>query len=98
MTHSRRIAVVGLGYVGLPVAISFARTRVPVVGFDVDAARIRELKGGYDRKDKIEPYAQPDWRTMCPWPMPAPECGGADTAAARASSVTSIWRSRPVRL
>ena len=54
MAHSRRIAVIGLGYVGLPVAVSFARTRVPVVGFDVDAARIRELKEGYDRTQEVE--------------------------------------------
>jgi UDP-N-acetyl-D-galactosamine dehydrogenase len=54
MAHSRRIAVIGLGYVGLPVAVSFARTRVPVVGFDVDAARIRELNKGYDRTQEVE--------------------------------------------
>ena len=38
MSHRRKIAVIGLGYVGLPVAVSFARSGVPVVGFDVDAA------------------------------------------------------------
>jgi UDP-N-acetyl-D-galactosamine dehydrogenase len=54
MAHSRRIAVIGLGYVGLPVAVSFARTRVPVVGFDVDAARILELNKGYDRTQEVE--------------------------------------------
>jgi UDP-N-acetyl-D-glucosamine/UDP-N-acetyl-D-galactosamine dehydrogenase len=54
MAHARRIAVIGLGYVGLPVAVSFARTRVPVVGFDVDAARILELNKGYDRTQEVE--------------------------------------------
>ena len=54
MTHGRRIAVIGLGYVGLPVAVSFARTRVPVIGFDIDAARVRELKEGYDRTLEVD--------------------------------------------
>ena len=39
VTHGRRIAVIGLGYVGLPVAVSFARSGVPVVGFDIDTRR-----------------------------------------------------------
>lgn len=54
MAHGRRIAVVGLGYVGLPVAVSFARTRVPVVGFDVDATRVAELIAGHDRTREVE--------------------------------------------
>ena len=33
----QQIGIIGLGYVGLPVAVSFARTRVPVIGFDVEA-------------------------------------------------------------
>ena len=39
--------MIGLGYVGLPVAVAFARTGIPVVGFDVDATRIAELNKGY---------------------------------------------------
>ncbi|WP_334358885.1 MULTISPECIES: nucleotide sugar dehydrogenase [unclassified Bradyrhizobium] len=54
MAHGRSIAVIGLGYVGLPVAVSFARTRVPVVGFDVDATRISELNAGHDRTREVE--------------------------------------------
>ena len=41
------IAVVGLGYVGLPLAVAFARTR-PVVGFDIKPARIEALRAGRD--------------------------------------------------
>jgi UDP-N-acetyl-D-galactosamine dehydrogenase len=48
-THGRRIGIVGLGYVGLPVAMAFARTGVSVVGFDIDAARVDELQRGHDR-------------------------------------------------
>jgi UDP-N-acetyl-D-galactosamine dehydrogenase len=43
MSHWRKIAVIGLGYVGLPVAATFARAGASIVGFDVDAARIEEL-------------------------------------------------------
>jgi UDP-N-acetyl-D-galactosamine dehydrogenase len=54
MKHGRKIAVIGLGYVGLPVAVSFARSGVPVVGFDIDAARVAELKQGNDRTREVE--------------------------------------------
>src|SRR6185369_12091365 len=52
--HGRNIAVIGLGYVGLPVAVSFARSQVPVVGFDVDPRRIAELRQGDDRTREVE--------------------------------------------
>ena len=43
-----KIAVIGLGYVGLPLAAAFSE-KYEVVGFDVNAARIEELKNAYDR-------------------------------------------------
>ena len=55
MAHSRKIAVIGLGYVGLPVAVSFARAGNPVVGFDIDARRISELRAGQDRTREVAP-------------------------------------------
>jgi UDP-N-acetyl-D-glucosamine/UDP-N-acetyl-D-galactosamine dehydrogenase len=54
MSHGRKIAVIGLGYVGLPVAAAFARGGGPVVGFDIDQTRIRELKAGRDRTREVE--------------------------------------------
>ncbi|MDD9925711.1 MAG: nucleotide sugar dehydrogenase, partial [Rhodospirillaceae bacterium] len=45
---SERIAVVGLGYVGLPVALAFAAKFPDVLGFDIDATRIAALKQGHD--------------------------------------------------
>ena len=54
MPHSRKIAVIGLGYVGLPVAVSFAASNVPVIGFDIDARRITELNTGHDRTNEVE--------------------------------------------
>ena len=43
-----KIAVIGLGYVGLPLAAAFSE-KYEVTGFDVNAARIEELKSGFDR-------------------------------------------------
>lgn len=43
-----RIAVVGLGYVGLPLAVEFAK-QLPLVGFDINEARVAELRAGHDR-------------------------------------------------
>ena len=42
-----KLAIIGLGYVGLPLAVEFGRKR-PVVGFDINPARIDELKAGND--------------------------------------------------
>jgi len=50
----RKIAVVGLGYVGLPVAVSYGRAGYPCVGFDIDAGRIGELKNGHDRTEEVD--------------------------------------------
>lgn len=53
--HLRRIAVIGLGYVGLPVAMAFARSGAPVIGFDINDHRIRELRQGHDRTREVDP-------------------------------------------
>ena len=44
---NRTIAVIGLGYVGLPLAVEFGKKR-PVIGFDIKATRIAELQAGHD--------------------------------------------------
>lgn len=46
------VGVIGLGYVGLPLAVSFAR-RVRVVGYDSCADRVRELAAGIDRRGEV---------------------------------------------
>jgi UDP-N-acetyl-D-galactosamine dehydrogenase len=53
VSHGRKISIIGLGYVGLPVAVAFAKSGVPVVGFDVNAVRIAELKAGHDRTREV---------------------------------------------
>ncbi|WP_346504508.1 nucleotide sugar dehydrogenase [Terasakiella sp. SH-1] len=51
---NRKIAVIGLGYVGLPVAVSYGRAGYETIGFDIDQTRIEELKKGYDRTEEVE--------------------------------------------
>jgi len=46
MTQNK-IAIIGLGYVGLPLAVAFAE-KYPVIGFDINQARVKELMGGHD--------------------------------------------------
>src|SRR5262249_3270197 len=43
---SAKVCVVGLGYVGLPLAETFAWGGYPVLGFDIDAGKVQSLKGG----------------------------------------------------
>jgi UDP-N-acetyl-D-galactosamine dehydrogenase len=45
--ENKKIAVIGLGYVGLPLAAAFAE-KYPVVGFDINQGRVNELKSGHD--------------------------------------------------
>ncbi|MBK8907909.1 MAG: nucleotide sugar dehydrogenase [Rhodospirillales bacterium] len=54
MGHDRRIAIIGLGYVGLPVAVALGRRGAhPVIAFDVDEVRIRELREGVDGTHEV---------------------------------------------
>ena len=53
MAANRSISVIGLGYVGLPVAVSFGRT-ARVIGFDISQSRIEELRAGHDRTNEVE--------------------------------------------
>jgi UDP-N-acetyl-D-galactosamine dehydrogenase len=49
-----KVVVLGLGYVGLPVALAFARHHTDAVGFDIDAGRIAELSRGHDRTHEVD--------------------------------------------
>lgn len=51
---SRKIAVIGLGYVGLPVAVAFAQHN-PVIAYDKNSKRIRELRSGHDSSKEVTP-------------------------------------------
>jgi UDP-N-acetyl-D-galactosamine dehydrogenase len=52
-TPQGTVAVVGLGYVGLPLAVALAR-RINVIGFDINKARINELQQGIDRTNETQ--------------------------------------------
>lgn len=49
-----KIAIVGLGYVGLPLALACARKFTSVVGFDLNRSKVAELKSGRDRTGETE--------------------------------------------
>lgn len=53
MTSPDHIAIVGLGYVGLPLAVEFGKHR-PVIGFDIKADRIAELEAGRDHTREVD--------------------------------------------
>lgn len=50
----KKIAIIGLGYVGLPLAVEFGKTR-PVIGFDINKKRIAELESGQDHTLEVTP-------------------------------------------
>jgi UDP-N-acetyl-D-galactosamine dehydrogenase len=73
--EDERIVILGLGYVGLPLAIALAR-KFKVIGFDVDSQRIEELQSGHDRtrevgKDQLR-------SSTIRLTSNAGDCGGAD--------------------
>ena len=49
-----KVGIIGLGYVGLPLAVEFGKV-LDVVGFDINEDRIKELAKGYDRTREVEP-------------------------------------------
>src|SRR5260221_4873197 len=53
MSGARRIAVIGLGYVGLPLAVALAR-HFEAIGFDIDEGRVAELRDGHDRTREVD--------------------------------------------
>ena len=49
-----KICIVGLGYVGLPLAARFSLKGFDVIGFDINETRIKELKNNIDHNNDIE--------------------------------------------
>ena len=52
---SEVVCVVGLGYVGLPLAVEFAKNNIEVIGFDIDENKIRQIKNNQDPVKEIPP-------------------------------------------
>jgi UDP-N-acetyl-D-glucosamine/UDP-N-acetyl-D-galactosamine dehydrogenase len=51
---SRKIGIIGLGYVGLPVAVAFAERFPGTVGFDISQHRIDQLSAGVDVTREVD--------------------------------------------
>src|SRR5437763_4528121 len=58
--RTARVAVLGLGYVGLPLAETFAWGGYPVLGFDIDPDKISKLKNGQSYIGHIEAERVPE--------------------------------------
>lgn len=56
VNKEKKIAIIGLGYVGLPLALAFAR-KFSVVGFDINETRIEQMRNGEDPSKELEPSA-----------------------------------------
>ena len=54
-----RLSVIGLGYVGLPIALEFAR-KIKVVGFDIKPERVELMRKGIDPSNELTPEAFED--------------------------------------
>jgi len=51
--NEENISLVGLGYVGMPIAIEFAKRGVNVIGFDLNAKKIETYKSGIDPTNEV---------------------------------------------
>lgn len=51
--ENSKIAIIGLGYVGLPLAVEFAK-KYPVIGFDINNQRVDELNKAIDHTMEVE--------------------------------------------
>src|SRR5882757_3624665 len=54
-----KLALIGLGYVGLPIALAFAR-KIDVIGFDINEKRVDLMRNGVDPSNELEPEAFKD--------------------------------------
>jgi len=56
LSKDKKLAVIGLGYVGLPIALEFAKT-MKVVGFDINEERVQMMKEGIDPSKELDASA-----------------------------------------
>ena len=53
MNRQEKLSLVGLGYVGMPIAVAFANKGIDVVGFDLNKAKIELYKSGIDPTKEV---------------------------------------------
>ena len=61
---NRKLAIIGLGYVGLPLAVEFGKKR-SVIGFDINTKRVAELQAGQDHTLEVEPVELKQAKQLC---------------------------------
>ena len=75
---SVRIGIIGLGYVGLPLALAFAETGHSVLGFDVDPDKIAHIRRGEGYIRHLDGGRVAAARSVGPgWTRPATSCAYA---------------------
>ena len=52
--YIKDIVILGLGYVGLPLALEFAKNNISTYGYDSDLVRIKQLSEGIDKNEEID--------------------------------------------
>ena len=62
VNKEEKLALIGLGYVGMPIAVAFAK-KIDVIGFDLNAAKIEKYRSGIDptRRSATRRSAPPAW-------------------------------------
>lgn len=53
VAHEEKLSLVGLGYVGMPIAVAFAKKGVDVIGFDLNKEKIKLYKSGIDPTKEV---------------------------------------------
>ncbi len=56
LDKKKKLAVIGLGYVGLPIALEFAK-KIKVIGFDINAERVQMMRNNIDPSQELEASA-----------------------------------------
>ena len=51
--RQERLSVIGLGYVGMPIAVEFAKRGIEVIGFDLDSEKIKKYQSGIDPTNEV---------------------------------------------
>jgi len=52
---AEKIAVIGLGYVGLPLALALAKKFPDTIGFDINSSKVEALRYGIDQTGEVQP-------------------------------------------
>ena len=53
INHDEKLALIGLGYVGMPIAVAFAKKNIDVIGFDLNKEKISLYKSGIDPTKEV---------------------------------------------